>query len=1538
MRFLRFTLLWLALISTPLVAQTHDDDRGFIAGLLEDALGGEGRTVRIEGFAGALSSTATVARITIADPDGVWLALDGVTLEWTRSALLQGRIDIQTLAADQITLARLPQAAPQDNVPAPEATVFRLPDLPVSVQIDSLAANRILLGAPVLGEAAELTLSATIALADGDGSVSLQARRLDGATGQVSLVGRFANADEALTLDLTLEEAAGGLVARALDLPGAPPVSLQVVADGTLSDMTGDLRLASDGVDRLTGNLTIATDASDLTRFAADLGGDLTPLLDAGLHPIFGRDSRLVAEGTRAADGLTTVDTFRLTTAATDLQGQVTLSPAGWPTRAQVTGQVATVDGTPLIIPSDTGGTRLGSARVDLRLGAAGENLWSGQVTALGLDTGTVGFAQLDLSGTGTLDPEARTLNGMFDYGAQGFAPADPALLEALGAEFGGQVRVNYAAGTPLQIADLVLQTRGLGLFGDVVVGALADGLPVDFDLRVQTDDFARFAGLAGQPLGGAGEVSVTGDAALGGLFDVQITGQTRDLTIGVPQADTLFAGRGRLRADLRRDETGVLLRDLTMQTDRAQIAAQGRVSSLAGDLQLDVTLQDLADLLPDYAGPAQAVGRLGFDRNSWTAQFDVDSPLANSLSLSGQGGIPQGDALTRAEVDFDLTGPVIPDAALARAVGDSLTGRVEAQYSASRLEVPVLRITAGDLVLSAQASLPDLAAPYDTRFELEATADSLTRFADLAGLPLRGGAQIKASGQASVRAGDLRLDVTLEDLAAFLPDYAGAAQLLGTLTYDPDRWQARFDVDSPLAEQLRLSGQGGMPQADTLTGAEVDFDLTGPVIRDAALAQAVGDQVTGRIEARYSKTRLDVPLLRLTAGDLALNGQSTTPALVAPFASDFNLVLDARRLSRFADLAGLPLRGAAQVSVAGQANATGDITAAVTGDLNDIGIGQAQVDALMAGATRLVAQMTRQGQDFALRDASLANAQARVTAQARRQEGTTEVSLTADLPRVAVVAAGVPGALSLTADLRDAGQGWQGTARFSGPYASQGQVQADLTGDARISFDAGLPDVGQLGAPFGGPLTLVGRVTQEAGAWSTRTDVTGPGGTSALLTGALTPSLDLRAVGDLPLALFTPLVAPRNIAGQAAFDLALAGPPALSSVTGQVRISNTTVVSPTERLSLRDIAGTAALANGRATLDLAGQGLGGGTLRLTGPLTLDSGLNADLQVALDRLEVTDPQLYRTRVNGTVNIAGPLTGGGRITGNLTLGETNISVPNTFLGGLSPLPDVTHIGATRPVMRTQQKAGVGSEGADDGPRRVRRPFDLDIRIAAPARVFVRGRGLDAELGGDLRVTGTTNAIVSSGGVELIRGRLDILGQRFVVDEGRVQLLGDFDPYLRFVANTETDTGSVSVVLDGRASSPDVSFVSVPSLPEDEVLAQLLFGKDLRQLSALQALELANAVATLAGRGGRGLVGRLRDSFDLDDLDITSDEEGNTQLRAGKYITENVYTDVTVGQDSRPEVSINIDLTKDITARGRLGSDGETSLGVFFERDY
>jgi translocation and assembly module TamB len=228
--------------------------------------------------------------------------------------------------------------------------------------------------------------------------------------------------------------------------------------------------------------------------------------------------------------------------------------------------------------------------------------------------------------------------------------------------------------------------------------------------------------------------------------------------------------------------------------------------------------------------------------------------------------------------------------------------------------------------------------------------------------------------------------------------------------------------------------------------------------------------------------------------------------------------------------------------------------------------------------------------------------------------------------------------------------------------------------------------------------------------------------------------------------------------------------------------------------------------------------------------------------------------------------------------------------------------------------------------------------LDVVIRAPEQIFIRGRGLDAELGGQIRIRGTTNNVIPAGQFSLLRGRLDILGKRLTLEEGAVTLEGSLDPFVRLAAEADAGDYDVFVIVVGPASEPQIQFRSEPELPEDEVVARLLFDRGIQNLSPLQAARMAGAVATLTGRGNGGLLGGLREGFELDDLDVTSDEDGNIGVRAGKYLSENVYSDVVVNSDGTTEIELNLDITSSFSATGSVDSEGATGIGIFFQRDY
>ena len=172
--------------------------------LIEDSLSGAGRSVTVTGFRGALSGQATLERLTISDADGEWLTLNDATLDWNRAALFSGRLEVTELSAREILLPRL--AAPaESDAPSPEAGRFQLPELPVSVEIGRIAAERVELGEPLFGVEAVISMEGALSLSDGDGAADLDVTRLD-QPGSISLDTGFQNATGDLRLDLTMSE------------------------------------------------------------------------------------------------------------------------------------------------------------------------------------------------------------------------------------------------------------------------------------------------------------------------------------------------------------------------------------------------------------------------------------------------------------------------------------------------------------------------------------------------------------------------------------------------------------------------------------------------------------------------------------------------------------------------------------------------------------------------------------------------------------------------------------------------------------------------------------------------------------------------------------------------------------------------------------------------------------------------------------------------------------------------------------------------------------------------------------------------------------------------------------------------------------------------------------------------------------------------------------------------------------------------------------------------------------------------------------
>lgn len=453
-----------------------------------------------------------------------------------------------------------------------------------------------------------------------------------------------------------------------------------------------------------------------------------------------------------------------------------------------------------------------------------------------------------------------------------------------------------------------------------------------------------------------------------------------------------------------------------------------------------------------------------------------------------------------------------------------------------------------------------------------------------------------------------------------------------------------------------------------------------------------------------------------------------------------------------------------------------------------------------------------------------------------------------------------------------------------------------------------------------------------------------GPSGLKIQASGALPlvgSNGDVSVKGGLPLSLANRFLADRGgqISGTATIDARLLGSVSNLRYGGTITTSGAQIIDPLSNLRLQEIAAVVRLSSDKAVIEkFNGRLATGGSVNVGGSVSIGTPgtLPADIQIGLQSARYADGNLFVATASGNLNITGDLTRDPLVSGNISLEKAEISIPQ-FGAGDATLIDVAHVGQSSSVAQTIDRTRVDAANDNSGGRQS--VVKLNIAVSAANKIFVRGRGVDAELGGAVQLTGTANNIQPVGGFELIRGRLNILGERINFDRGLVTLVGDLDPFIDFTANSTSNDDTIVIVnVVGQVSDLTISFSSEPELPQDEVLALLIFKRALGDLSPLQLAKLAAAAAELAGGGGNSLVDSLREAVGLDDIDVVTDAEGNAGVKAGAYLQENVYLTVEAGAQGKGKVSIDLDITDELKARGSTTNDGENSIGIFYEKDF
>ena len=1011
------------------------------------------------------------------------------------------------------------------------------------------------------------------------------------------------------------------------------------------------------------------------------------------------------------------------------------------------------------------------------------------------------------------------------------------------------------------------------------------------FTLSADLGETAKLEGRGTISLPAAGGVGLdaAGTAALGGYLPA-------------PVADLRFALR-----TTPGDAGGTRIEQARLETGAATAEARGVIGQ-ALDMAFDVRVNDavsLGGLVPEVVGWGGIVAGGQVTGTSAAPELALDATIADPRLPAPAPGLLgaaptillranretlhrleiNGRAVTlKAEGAYGATLDLTLDAALA---AQDIPGvPVQGQLSArARVTGP-----AADPAVALTAESPALSA-YGRQLESLRLQASLPRATVAAGsLDLSArlqGLALSAEARAAQEGERIRVDALRASLGPARLEGSGefdTGRMLGTATLlleAAELGPLSPIAGTPLGGGLRLSAklEPQGPEGARRQGIEADLRATN--------LRASGAQVNGTVRARGTDAALDVQ------GDLAaFDARATLRARLALDQPEKRVELTALDVQRQA----LGIRLASPAT----------ILLAPGGGVSTPGL---SLQARPGGTVRVAGRWGPDTADLRATVASLPLSLANLFAPDPPLAGTLSADIRVSGP---VARPGIEGDLRGTG--LKVGAPWartlpegtlQATARMRGE-SLEARAELRVGAALRLNLDAQLP------ADFEGPMSASLRGTTDIGVLAA----------PFLLGGA------------------------SRVAGTVAIDAQAAGTVAEPRLSGTARLAGGLYRNLEYGVALRDIVGTVRGDMDRIVVESITARAGPGTLTARGEVRpFADGQPIELTVSGQDLQPVSSDLLRGAFDTELRLTGSVGTGMRLGGRITTRTLTIGVPEGLPGGV---PD---IGPVREVGRGAPPPPAGTAAARQGaagrraaaPPVEAAPLALDITFDAPRQVYLRGRGLDVELGGNVRIGGNISDPQAAGELRLRRGNLTVLDRRLNFERGVLRFQGDVaTPDIDLLATSRAGTTTINVAVTGTPRAPKIEFTSSPELPQDEVLARLIFNRSADKLSPFQIAQLARVLSGALSGGQQdpvsGVLGRVSRSLGLDRLGIGSGANGTPGVEAGGYLGQGIYLNVDPGASTgSPRVGVQIELTPRLKLESGAGADSQ-GAGLSYEYEY
>ncbi len=223
-----------------------------------------------------------------------------------------------------------------------------------------------------------------------------------------------------------------------------------------------------------------------------------------------------------------------------------------------------------------------------------------------------------------------------------------------------------------------------------------------------------------------------------------------------------------------------------------------------------------------------------------------------------------------------------------------------------------------------------------------------------------------------------------------------------------------------------------------------------------------------------------------------------------------------------------------------------------------------------------------------------------------------------------------------------------------------------------------------------------------------------------------------------------------------------------------------------------------------------------------------------------------------------------------------------------------------------VIALQGQQAAQGNGESGGEAEI--PVDLYIIVQAERGLWLRNSYMNIELAADITVLTQDGRPVFTGGINVVRGTINVLNKDFRITQGSVEIIQGTPPSFmvnitaeaRVRSSMSREVYTIEVNVTGDPANPEIAMSGTGvsgDLTDEDIITLLTLGMTYGEMQQMDSGALGNELESVTqGMLGNMLARNVREGMGLDALsispDLLSDTTGLT-VEVGKYVLPNLY---------------------------------------------